>query len=357
VISLGVGEPDFVTPWKIRESAIYSIEQGYTSYTSNTGDPELRNEVSRYLAANWGCEYDPKTEIMITVGVSEALDIVLRAILEPGDEAVVTDPCYVSYAPLIALTGAKPVFVPLDPETGFGLDPETLRRAITPKTKLVFLNFPNNPTGKALSREESAAVCDVVKDKDVLLLTDEIYGELTYDREHVSLASFPDMKDRTILVHGFSKAFAMTGWRLGYVAAPNDILTGALKIHQYATLCAPIMAQKAALEALRGGIPAMSAMRSQYDQRRHLIVEGLRAAGLECPMPEGAFYVFPSIENTGLPAREFAKRLLAEGKVAVVPGGVFGSVGEKRLRCSYATSIEQLREAVDRIARFVGGIR
>ena len=357
VISLGVGEPDFVTPWRIRESAIYSIEQGYTSYTSNSGDPELRREISRYLAQNWGCEYDPTTEIMITVGVSEAVDIALRAVLEPGDEAVVTDPCYVSYAPLITLTGAKPTFVSLDPETGFGLDPEVLRRAITPKTKLVFLNFPNNPTGKALSREESAAVCDVIKEKDVLLLTDEIYGELTYDREHVSLASFPDMKDRTILVHGFSKAFAMTGWRLGYMAAPSDILTGALKIHQYATLCAPIMAQKAALEALRGGIPAMSAMRSQYDQRRHLVVEGLRAAGLECPMPEGAFYVFPSIENTGLPAREFAKRLLAEEKVAVVPGGAFGSVGEKRLRCSYATSIDHLREACDRIERFVGRIR
>lgn len=353
VISLGVGEPDFVTPWRIRESAIYSIEQGYTSYTSNSGDPELRREIAKYLVKSWGCEFDPVKEIMITVGVSEAVDIILRTVLEPGDEVVVTNPCYVSYVPLISLTGAKVVEVPLDPKTGFGLDPDALRRAITKKTKLVFLNFPNNPTGKALRKEEAAQICGIIKEKQVLLLTDEIYGELTYDREHVSLTSFPGMKDLTILVHGFSKAFAMTGWRLGYICAPSDILAGALKIHQYAALCAPIMAQKAALEALRSGIPAMAEMRSQYDQRRHFVVERLQSIGFECPIPEGAFYVFPSIEKMGLPARDFVKRLLFEEKVAVVPGGVFGSVGEKRLRCSYASSMDNLREALNRIERFV----
>jgi aminotransferase len=353
VISLGVGEPDFVTPWRIRESAIFSLEKGRTSYTSNAGLLELREAISQYLSREWGADYDPATEIMITVGVSEALDLALRALLDPGDEVILVEPGYVSYAPLVSLAGGVPVGVKADPTRGFKPTPEALRAAVTPRTKLVFLNYPNNPTGAVLDQPTAASICELVRECDLLLLTDEIYAELTYDQEHYSLAGFPGMKDRTVLVHGFSKAFAMTGWRLGYLAAPADIVGGALKIHQYCALCAPIMAQMAALEALAEGVGDMQAMKEQYDQRRRVVTDRLNELGLSVALPEGAFYVFPSIRSTGLSSTDFATRLLQETRVAVVPGSAFGPFGEGYIRCSYASSIKNLQEALSRMEAFL----
>lgn len=357
VISLGVGEPDFVTPWRIRESAIFSLERGRTSYTSNAGLPDLRQAISRYLSDAWKVAYDPETEIMVTVGVSEAVDLALRALLDPGDEVILIDPAYVSYAPLVALAGGVPVRIPTGPGQRFRPPVDAIRAALTPRTKLVFLNYPNNPTGAALDRPAAAAVCDLIRERNLLLLTDEIYAELTYDQPHYSLAGFPGMKARTVLVHGFSKAFAMTGWRLGYLAAPADILEGALRIHQYCALCAPTMAQAAALEALTQGLSDVYAMRDQYDQRRRLVTERLNRMGLSVALPEGAFYVFPSIRSTGLSAPEFAARLLREARVAVVPGTAFGPAGEGHVRCSYAASMNHLHEAMDRMEEFLNSGR
>lgn len=353
VISLGVGEPDFVTPWRIRESAIFSIEKGRTSYTSNAGLIELREAIGQYLSREWNLDYDPASEIVVTVGVSEALDLALRALLDPGDEVILAEPAYVSYAPLVSLAGGVPVGVRTEASRGFKPYPEAFRAAVTPRTKLVFLNYPNNPTGAALDGATARSICDIIREYDLLLLTDEIYAELTYDQEHHSLAGFPGMKDRTVLVHGFSKAFAMTGWRLGYLAAPADILEGALKIHQYCALCAPIMAQMAALEALADGLGDMQAMKAQYDQRRRLVTERLNEIGLPVALPQGAFYVFPSIEATGLSATEFATRLLQEARVAVVPGSAFGPSGEGHIRCSYASSVKHLQEALSRMQAFL----
>ncbi|TRY23722.1 aminotransferase [Brevibacillus sp. LEMMJ03] len=353
VISLGVGEPDFVTPWRVREACIASLERGYTSYTSNAGLLELRKEIHKYLEERFAVSYHPETEMLITVGASEAIDIALRAIVDPGDEVLVVEPCYVSYEPIIRLAGGVPVFLHTRAEQSFKLTPEELEAHITPRTKAIIFCYPNNPTGSTMSAEEWKRLLPIIAKHDLLVISDEIYAELSYGRRHESIAALPGMKDRTILISGFSKAFAMTGWRLGYVCAPADLLGGMLKIHQYTMLCAPVMAQMAALEALRHGQADMERMVESYRQRRNFVVQGFQEIGLACHEPEGAFYAFPSIASTGLDASEFAERLLMEEKVAVVPGDVFGDSGKGHIRCSYATSLEQLQKALERMGRFV----
>jgi aminotransferase len=353
VISLGVGEPDFVTPWRVREACIASLERGYTSYTSNAGLIELRREIHKYLEERFAVSYHPETEMLITVGASEAIDIALRAIVDPGDEVLVVEPCYVSYEPVIRLAGGVPVFLHTRAEQSFKLTPEELEAHITPRTKAIIFCYPNNPTGSTMSAEEWKRLLPILVKHDLLVISDEIYAELSYGRRHESIAALPGMKDRTILISGFSKAFAMTGWRLGYVCAPADLLGGMLKIHQYTMLCAPVMAQMAALEALRHGQADMERMVESYRQRRNFVVQGFQEIGLACHEPEGAFYAFPSIASTGLDASEFAERLLMEEKVAVVPGDVFGDSGRGHIRCSYATSLDQLRKALERMGRFV----
>ncbi|MGQ7279853.1 aminotransferase [Brevibacillus thermoruber] len=353
VISLGVGEPDFVTPWRVREACIASLERGYTSYTSNAGLIELRREIHKYLEERFAVSYHPETEMLITVGASEAIDIALRAIVDPGDEVLVVEPCYVSYEPVIRLAGGVPVFLHTRAEQSFKLTPEELEAHITPRTKAIIFCYPNNPTGSTMSAEEWKRLLPILVKHDLLVISDEIYAELSYGRRHESIAALPGMKDRTILISGFSKAFAMTGWRLGYVCAPADLLGGMLKIHQYTMLCAPVMAQMAALEALRHGQADMERMVESYRQRRNFVVQGFQEIGLACHEPEGAFYAFPSIASTGLDANEFAERLLMEEKVAVVPGDVFGDSGRGHIRCSYATSLDQLRKALERMGRFV----
>ncbi|WP_029097916.1 aminotransferase [Brevibacillus thermoruber] len=353
VISLGVGEPDFVTPWRVREACIASLERGYTSYTSNAGLIELRREIHKYLEERFAVSYHPETEMLITVGASEAIDIALRAIVDPGDEVLVVEPCYVSYEPVIRLAGGVPVFLHTRAEQSFKLTPEELEAHITPRTKAIIFCYPNNPTGSTMSAEEWKRLLPILVKHDLLVISDEIYAELSYGRRHESIAALPGMKDRTILISGFSKAFAMTGWRLGYVCAPADLLGGMLKIHQYTMLCAPVMAQMAALEALRHGQADMEQMVESYRQRRNFVVQGFQEIGLACHEPEGAFYAFPSIASTGLDASEFAERLLMEEKVAVVPGDVFGDSGRGHIRCSYATSLDQLRKALERMGRFV----
>ncbi len=354
VISLGVGEPDFVTPWRIREAAIYSIERGYTQYTSNWGLLELRQEVARLLDRRYGVEYRPEGEVLITVGVSEGLDLALRAILNPGDEVLIPEPCYVSYRPCTLFAGGVPVPIGSTAENGFRVSVDALEAAITPRTRAVLINFPNNPTGATLRRSDLQRVAELAERHDLIVLSDEIYSELTYDSKHVSFASLPGMQDRTILFNGFSKAFAMTGWRIAYAAGPSDLIGAMTKIHQYTMLAAPIMSQKAALEACRSGEGDMEAMVQQYDERRRMFVKGLNEIGLECLLPEGAFYAFPSIRNTGLTCEEFAEQLLREERVAVVPGTAFGEGGEGHVRCSYASSLNDLREALTRMERFVG---
>ncbi|UYZ12890.1 aminotransferase [Brevibacillus sp. WF146] len=353
VISLGVGEPDFVTPWRVREACIASLERGYTSYTSNAGLIELRREIHKYLEERFAVSYHPETEMLITVGASEAIDIALRAIVDPGDEVLVVEPCYVSYEPVIRLAGGVPVFLHTRAEQSFKLTPEELEAHITPRTKAIIFCYPNNPTGSTMSAEEWKRLLPILVKHDLLVISDEIYAELSYGRRHESIAALPGMKDRTILISGFSKAFAMTGWRLGYVCAPADLLGGMLKIHQYTMLCAPVMAQMAALEALRHGQADMEQMVESYRQRRNFVVQGFQEIGLACHEPEGAFYAFPSLASTGLDASEFAERLLMEEKVAVVPGDVFGDSGRGHIRCSYATSLDQLRKALERMGRFV----
>ncbi|HEY8965068.1 MAG TPA: aminotransferase class I/II-fold pyridoxal phosphate-dependent enzyme [Candidatus Methylacidiphilales bacterium] len=357
VISLGIGEPDFVTPWRIREAAIYSLERGKTGYTSNLGLPKLRKEIAHYVKRHYGVEYDGPNEVLVTIGVSEAIDVALRAILNPGDEVIYHEPCYVSYSPSIALAFGKPVPVATRAGDGFRLRAQDIAAKITPRTKAVMLNFPCNPTGATMSREDLEPIAKLCIEHDLLVLTDEIYSELTYDgRPHVSIASLPGMRERTIFFHGFSKAFAMTGFRIGYACAPKELTEAMMKIHQYGILCASITSQEAALEALRHGHDDMVAMRDQYRARRNFLVntfDGLRDAGLTCHSPEGAFYLFPSIEGTGLAAQDFAVRLLQEEKVAVVPGTAFGESGAGHVRCSYATGMDQIEVAAVRIANFV----
>ncbi|MEK7274754.1 MAG: aminotransferase class I/II-fold pyridoxal phosphate-dependent enzyme [Candidatus Desantisbacteria bacterium] len=352
VVSLGVGEPDFVTPWHIREAAVYAIEQGYTSYTSNAGLPQLRGAISQKLYDDYNLTYSPEDEVLITVGVSEALDLVLRAIINPEDEIIIPEPCYVSYKSCTILAGGVPVVIPTM-DTGGKVTPDRIESAITPKTKAVLLSYPSNPTGASLNRDELMAVAEVIKKYNLLIISDEIYSLLSYDQPHTSIASLPGMRDRTVLLDGFSKAYAMTGWRVGYAVGHKDIIMAMCKIHQYSMLCASIVSQMAAVEALKNGRGAMEGMRNEYNQRRRLIVDGFNCIGLKCLMPEGAFYAFPSIMSTGLSSEEFAERLLFEEKVAVVPGDVFGECGSGYIRCSYATSLENIEEALKRMERFV----
>ncbi|MDD1693695.1 MAG: aminotransferase class I/II-fold pyridoxal phosphate-dependent enzyme [Methanoregula sp.] len=353
VISLGVGEPDFNTPWNICESGIYSIEQGVTSYTSNRGLQTLRDTLSHYLAEHYQLKYSADDEMVITTGVSEALDIAIRSIVDPGDEVLVTQPSYVSYAPCVTLTGGKPVPVRCTEKDRFKLNPDTLAEQVTPKTKALIINFPNNPTGGVMSESDLKAVADIVIDHDLVLISDEVYAELTYETRHCAAATVSDLWERTITLNGFSKAYAMTGWRIGYLCAPKDLCDAALKIHQYVMLCAPVTGQVAAREALRSAEEDKNSMVNEYRLRRNLFVAGLNRIGLPCHVPEGAFYAFPSIEKTGLSDVEFAERLLKEQRVAVVPGSVFGVGGEGHLRCAYAVSRKELSEALQRMETFL----
>lgn len=355
VISLGVGEPDFVTPWTIRESGIYSLEHGHTGYTSNLGMPRLRRAICDYVEKNYSISYDYRNECLVTIGVSEALDLAFRMLLSPGDEVIYTEPCYVSYPAEIAMAHGVPVPVTTRYENEFAVEPEDIEKAITPKTKAILLNFPCNPTGAVMPPEKLQAVAEIAKKYDLAVLTDEIYSELNYDGNHLSIASLPGMKERTIFLHGFSKAFAMTGWRVGYVCAPEAMISAMMRIHQYAIMCAPTVAQEAALEAIQNGGSEMVKMRESYRSRRDFFVKGLNDAGLDCLMPHGAFYAFASVKNSGMDSNEFAEKLLMAEHVAVVPGEAFGPGGTGFIRCCYATSADELREALKRIKRFVLG--
>lgn len=353
VISLGVGEPDFVTSWSIREAAILSLEQGYTSYTANAGLIELRKEISYYLSDRFKVDYNPKNQIIVTVGGSQALDIALRTILDPGDEVIVLDPSFVAYAPLVTLAGGKPIEVQTLKENDFKVTPEQLEKAVTERTKAIILCSPNNPTGSMMTKKELERFSDFVIKNDLLVISDEIYAELSYDEEYTSLATIRGMKARTILISGFSKGFAMTGWRLGFVCAPIEISEAMLKIHQYGMMCASTMSQYAAIEALKNGRDDVEEMKKSYRRRRNYFVQSLNEIGLTCHVPGGAFYAFPSIKSTGLTSEQFAERLILEEKVAVVPGDVFGISGEGHVRCSYASSMEQLQEAIKRMEKFL----
>jgi aminotransferase len=353
VISLGVGEPDFVTPWCVCEASIYSIEQGLTSYTSNKGTPQLRDAISRYLDTRFGICYDADEEIIVTCGVSEAADIAIRAVVDPGDEVLVAEPCYVSYIPCVSLVGGIPVTVPCRAEDEFRLTADALAESITPRTKALIANFPNNPTGGVMQEADWRGIADLLVDHDLLLISDEVYAELTYDRDHFAPAAIPELRERTITLNGFSKAFAMTGWRIGYLCAPAEIAAAALKIHQYVALCAPVMGQVAAYEALRNGGAEKDAMVKEYRLRRNLFVDGLNKLGLTCHLPKGAFYAFPSVESTGMTDDEFAEALLREQHVAVVPGSVLGPSGTGHVRCAYAVSRDDLKEALKRIGAFL----
>ncbi len=353
VISLGVGEPDFVTPWRIREACIYSLERGYTMYTSNYGLLELREEIAAHLKGEYGLEYDPEQEILVTVGVSEGFDLAIRALVEEGDEVIMPEPCYVSYKPCTVLAGGRPVQVATSVENSFRVRPEMIADKISKDTKALVLNYPNNPTGATLSKRELEGIADVVNEHDLIVISDEVYGKLTYDGRHTSFASLEGMRDRTILLNGFSKAYAMTGWRIGYACGHPKMIEAMMKIHQYAMLCAPITAQMAAIEALRHGEGDVKEMVGRYDRRRRVVVKRLNEMGLACFEPKGAFYAFPSIRSSGLSSEEFAERLLRDGKVAVVPGNAFGNSGEGFVRCSYAASLKELNEAMNRIENFL----
>lgn len=352
-ISLGVGEPDFDTPWHVREEGIYSLERGKTFYTSNAGLKELKQEICSYLNRRFGLEYDYNKETIVTVGGSEAIDIALRAMLEPGDEVLIPQPCYVSYHPCTVLAGGTPVVIELKGENDFKLTRQELIDAITEKTKVLVLAFPNNPTGAIMDYEDLKKLVDVIIEHDLIVISDEIYSELTYDKEHVSIAAFPGMKERTIVINGFSKSYAMTGWRLGYAVGPELIIEQMIKIHQFAIMCAPTTSQYAGIEALKNGDADVAMMRDAYDKRRRYLIHSLRKMGLECFEPFGAFYVFPCIKSLGMTSEEFATKLLQEEKVAVVPGTAFGDCGEGYLRISYAYSIENLKIALERMERFV----
>ncbi len=357
VISLGVGEPDFVTPWHIREAAIYALEQGKTSYTSNLGLLKLREAIALSLKKHFGVSYDPNKEIIIAVGVSEAMDIAFRAVINPGDEVLYHEPCYVSYSPSIAMTHGVSVPVPCSAQNGFAVTAEAIERAITPRSKVLVLNFPTNPTGGTMTRAELQRIAEVVIRHNLLVLTDEIYAELTFEGEHVSIASLPGMKERTIFLHGFSKAYAMTGFRIGYACGPAEIIEAMMRIHQYAMLCASIISQEAAFEAIQHGEADMLEMREAYRLRRNFIVHAFNQMGLKCHLPRGSFYAFPCIESTGLSSKEFAVKLLEQEKVACVPGSAFGPSGEGYLRCCFATALDRIEEATMRMARFVGKVK
>ena len=352
VISLGVGEPDFDTPWHVREEGIYSLEKGRTFYTGNSGLLELREEIGRYLDRRFGLSYSAD-EILVTVGGSEAIDIGFRTMLDPGDEVIIPEPCYVSYLPCVKLAGGVPVRLPLEEKDQFKLTKEKLLSAITDKTKILVLPFPNNPTGAILNREELQIIADIVKEHDLFVMSDEIYSELNYEGGHVSIASIPGMRERTIVINGFSKSYAMTGWRLGYAAGPKEIMKQMLKIHQFVIMCAPTTSQYAAIEALRNGDEDVRRMRESYDERRRFLVNALNEMGLPCFEPKGAFYVFPNISAYGMTSEEFARRLLEQERVAVVPGTAFGECGEGFLRISYAYSIDNLKKALDKIEKFI----
>lgn len=358
VISLGVGEPDFNTPWTYTDAAIYSLRRGHTHYTSNWGLIELRRAINRYLTGRFETEYDPTDEILVTVGASEGIDLALRALVEPGDEVIVPDPSYVSYMPNIRFAGGVCVAVPTVAEEGFRLTPERLRAAITPKTKALILPYPNNPTGAVMGREDLTKIAEVLRGTDIMVISDEIYAELTYEGKHVSFAAIPGMWERTITLNGFSKAFAMTGWRMGFACGPREVMAVMCKIHQYTMLCAPTPGQYAALEALSSGetndYADVRRMVDSYDRRRRLIVHGLREAGLSCHEPRGAFYAFPAVPE-GMDSQTFCEKLLWEKKVAAVPGDAFGALGDGFIRCSYAASVENIQKAVERIAAFVRG--
>lgn len=358
VISLGIGEPDFATPWHIREAAIYSLEKGRTGYTSNLGLPRLRRSISDYVQKHFGVRYEPLSEVLVSVGVSEAIDIALRALLNPGDEVLYHEPCYVSYAPSIVMAGGVARAIPTRSEENFVLRASDIEKALTPRSKVLMLNYPTNPTGAAMPPEELEKIAALCVRHDLVVLTDEIYSELTYDgAEHYSIAALPGMKERTLLLHGVSKAFAMTGWRIGFACGPAELIEAMMKVHQYAILCASIMGQEAAIEALDRGERSVELMRKEYELRRNFIVRGFNDLGLECFRPRGAFYVFPKITSTGLSSREFSLRLLREKKVAVVPGSAFGPSGEGHVRCSYATALDQIKIAIERIGELCEELR
>ena len=356
-ISLGVGEPDFATPWHIREAAIYALERGRTQYTANLGLLKLRECIADYVDQKFGVRYHPKNQILVAVGVSEALDLALRAVLNPGDEVIYHEPCYVSYAPSVVLSHAVPVPVACRPENGFSVTAAAIEAVVTPRSKVLLLSFPTNPTGGTMTRAQLLEIAEVVRRHDLLVLTDEIYSELTFEGQHVSIASLPGMAERTIFLHGFSKAFAMTGFRIGYACGPADLIEAMMKIHQYAIMCTSIIAQEAAIEALLRGDRAAGEMREEYKRRRNFIVGALNGMGLPCHLPRGSFYAFPDIRSSGLDSKEFAVRLLQEEKVAAVPGGAFGTSGEGFLRMCFATAFDQLQVAMDRTAKFVARVR
>ncbi len=352
-ISLGIGEPDFDTPWGIREEGIWSLEKGKTHYSSNAGSIELRREICRYLEERFDYRYHPDSEVLVTVGGSEAIDLALRVLVGPGDEVLIPEPCYVAYRGCTLFAGATPVAIPLKAENRFRLQPEELLAAITPRTKVLLLGYPNNPTGATMDREDYERLVDVLRDRDIIVISDEIYAELLYEGAHASLASFPEMRDRTILVSGFSKTFAMTGWRIGFVCCHPVLMEQMKKIHQFAIMCSPTTAQHAAIEALRNGRPDVERMVEEYNRRRRLMVAGFRSVGLDCFEPVGAFYVFPDIRRSGLSSDVFCERLLMEERVLMVPGTAFGACGEGFARATYATAIDNIREALVRIGRFM----
>ena len=352
-ISLGVGEPDFQTPWHIRDAGIYSLEKGFTKYTPNAGLSDLRREISRYLKRRFDLEYAPIGQILVTVGGSEGLDLCFRCMLEPGDEVIIPTPSFVCYGPLVSMIHGVPVYVETKAENEFRLTPEELRSAITPRTKAVVLPFPNNPTGGIMGKADLEALAEVLRGTDIMVISDEIYAELTYGQHHVSMANIPDMYERTIVVNGFSKAYSMTGWRMGYVCGPKEIIAAMTKLHQYGIMSAPTTSQYAAIEAVRNGDHDIEAMRDEYDGRRRFLVDGFRKLGLDCFEPRGAFYTFPCIKSTGLTSEEFCDRFLAEEKVAVIPGSAFGPGGEGYVRACYAASMKNLDEALKRLERFL----
>ena len=358
VVSLGVGEPDFATPWRIREEAIYSLERRRTMYTSNAGMPELRAEISRYMSSRYGLSYNPATQILVTVGASEGIDAALRAVVDPGDEVLVCEPCFVSYKPCVTLAGGVPVPVQARAENGFRVAAADITARITNKTKAITLSYPNNPTGAILERGDLDEIAGTLREREIAVVSDEIYSELTYGgTDHASIASAPGMSGRTVVINGFSKSYAMTGWRLGYACGPEDIIAAMTKIHQYIVMCAPTTAQYAGIEALRSGAEGVAAMRLEYDARRRYMLGELRLMGIDCFDARGAFYLFPSIAQFGLTADEFCERLLREEKLAVVPGAAFGECGEGYVRCSYAYSIDSIKEALSRLRAFINKIR
>ena len=356
-ISLGIGEPDFVTPWHIRDAGIYSLEKGFTKYTGNAGMAELRREIAAYLARRFDLHYNFADQIVVTVGGSEAIDLSLRCLINPGDEVIVPVPSFVCYGPLASMAGGTPVYVELKAENEFRLTPQQLKAAITPRTKALVLPFPSNPTGGIMGREDLEAIADVLRSTDIMVLSDEIYAELTYGQHHVSLANLPDMYERTIVVNGFSKSHAMTGWRMGYVCGPREIIGQMLKLHQFGIMSAPTVSQYAAIEAMRNGDSDIEHMRDEYDGRRRYLVEGLRRIGLPCFEPRGAFYVFPDIRGTGLTSDDFCERFLMEEKVAVIAGSAFGPGGEGFVRCCYATSMKDIAEALTRMDNFLPNLK